>query len=186
MDKIRLAIIGSACRDPAEQKRIRKEHFDWMVETVEIYISEVLETDPSNVILVSGGSAWADHVAVNLYLTGEYAGLNLYFPSEFNHKTKTFKNTHEGRKLNELHEICTATTGYDTLHEIFLATYGKDKARVVVKRGFHPRNTLIAKGCDKLIAFTFNDSTEPKEGGTLDTWKKFTGDKFHLDLSLAE
>lgn len=183
---IRLGVIGTACRDLPEQKRITKDHFDWMIDTVEIYIEQVLETTPDNIILVSGGSAWADHVAVKLYLTGRFAGLHLYLPSEFNHKTKLYKNTHEGRRLNELHQICSATTGYDTLNEIFLATYGKDKAKVTVQRGFGPRNTLIAKGSDHLIAFTFNDAEIPKEGGTMDTWKKFNGDACHFNLGLAD
>src|SRR5690606_1280513 len=33
--------------------------------------------------LVSGGAAWADHVAVKLFLEGKVAGLTLHLPAEF-------------------------------------------------------------------------------------------------------
>jgi len=39
-------------------------------------------------------------------------------------------------------------------------------------KGFHDRNTTVAKGCDYLIAFTFGKGDQPADGGTLDTWKK--------------
>jgi len=39
--------------------------------------------DRSKVILVIGGAAWADHIAVNLYNNGAYPNLELYLPCRY-------------------------------------------------------------------------------------------------------
>jgi hypothetical protein len=49
--------------------------------------------------------------------------------------------------------------------------------------GFHARNSQIAR-CDFMIAFTWGDSSsEPKKGGTYDTWKMSKcKNKVHIPL----
>src|SRR5580765_5330998 len=103
---IRLGIIGTAGRKPEELKLLTKEHMVWMADNVRSYIKEILKTTPDKVVLVSGGSAWADHVAVQLYLEKEFGGLELYLPSKYDAKHQRYVNTHEGRTLNLLHGQC--------------------------------------------------------------------------------
>lgn len=179
---IKLGIVGTSGLDPRDKKKLCAEHMNWMHETVRCYIEHVLKEEPANIILVSGGSAWADHIAVQLYLTDEFAGLELYLPSKFDCKQKKYVNTHEGRKLNMLHGECMDKTGNDVFMELMRAV-SKKKTKVTIQRGFLPRNTLIAKNSEHLIAFTFNPD-DPTSGGTFDTWKKTKhNNKTNFDLS---
>ena len=43
----------------------------------------VEELDLSSAHLVSGGAAWSDHVAVELFLSDEYDGLTLHMPCKW-------------------------------------------------------------------------------------------------------
>lgn len=55
-------------------------------------------------------------------------------------------------------------------------------------KGFHARNTLVARKADYMIAFTFHQGDTPGEkGGTADTWRKAKQldkkHKIHVSLS---
>lgn len=179
---IKLGIVGTSGRNPLDKKKLVKEHMEYMAENVYCYIEHVIKTKPNNIILVSGGSAWADHIAVQLYLTGEFAGLELYLPSRFDPKQKKYINTHEGRTLNQLHAECKEKTGIDVFEDLTRAVT-KKATKIVIQRGFLPRNTLIAKNSDHLITFTFSPN-DPVEGGTFDTWKKTKHDnRTNFDLA---
>ena len=181
--KIRLAVVGVSGQDPLDKKKLCKEHMEYMIENVYCYIENVLHRKPSDIILVSGGSAWADHIAVLLYLKGEFSGIELYLPSRFDPKQKKYINTHEGRTLNQLHTECQEKTGLNVFEDL-TKTVSRKAVKVTIKRRFLARNTLIAKNCDHLIAFTFNPDS-PIKGGTFDTWKKTTHqNKTNFDLSL--
>lgn len=182
--KIKLAIVGVSGNDPLDKKKLCLEHMIYMTTTAMDYIKNVIGTNPSEIILVSGGSAWADHVAVQLYLTGEFAGIELYLPSRFDIKQKKYINTHEGRKLNSLHAECQEKTGVNVFEEL-TKTVSRKAVKVTIQRGFLARNTLISKNCDYLVAFTFNPDS-PQKGGTFDTWKKTTHkNKMNYDLSIV-
>lgn len=173
----RLAIIGTSGRHNSELQVLTTKHMEFMMEKTYEYIETVMNTTPENIILVSGGSAWADHIAIQLYLTKKFAGLELYLPSEFDPKKKRFKNTHEGRRLNFLHEQCQDKTGMPILNEITRVVSSakassNSRVKIIIKRGFIQRNTLISKNNDHLVAFTFSSSDEPNGGGTADTWLK--------------
>lgn len=179
---IRLAIIGTSGRSPNDLKMLTKAHMEWMVNNVKFYIREVLKISPEQIILVSGGSAWADHIAVQLYLGKEFAGIELYLPSRFDAKHQRYINTHEGRKLNALHKQCQEKTDYPVFQEL-ASTVSSKKCKVTIQRGFLPRNTLVARNCDYLIAFTFSKTDTPENGGTLDTWSKTKHqNKIHFSL----
>lgn len=181
---IRLAIVGTSGRNPIDKKRLTLEHIKFVEDNVRCYIEHVLKKKNSEIILVSGGSAWIDYVAVQLFLTKEFGGLELYLPSRFDHKQKKYINTHEGRTLNRLHQECAEITGIDVLHEMTRVITTKG-VKITIKRGFLQRNTLIAKNCDHLLAFTFNPENPdlPSEGGTLHTWNKTTHpNKIHFNL----
>jgi|SRR5579872_589841 len=179
---IRLAVIGTSGRDPKDSVRLELKHLAWMKENVITYISNVINRPTQDIILVSGGSAWADHVAVQLFREGGFGGLELYLPSEFNTKSHIFKNTHEGRELNKIHQHCQDKTGLPIFEELTSVNSKKNGVKIVIQRGFKPRNTLVARGCDHLIAFTF-DLSVPTKGGTLDTWNKVQHqNKLHISL----
>ncbi len=169
----RVAIIGSAGRDKDEGK-FTLELFEKMKEEVVKQITEEWKLETKNVILVSGGSAWSDHVAVSLYKQdpNKWGGLHLYLPCKFPSKGKyytTLKELHSNMKCNSMDDfdlVKKMGAVFDT------SVYG-----------FLQRNTLVAKHCDYMIAFTWN-MFYPKYGGTGDTWSKCKGVKKHIPLSV--
>jgi hypothetical protein len=183
-DLVRIAITGSSARQPEDKKLLMKEHMEWMHNRIRFFI-QLMNLDPKKIMLMSNGSAWADHVAVQLYLTWEFYGIELYLPSKFDIKQRKYINTHEGRKLNELHSYYNQVTGVNPFDELLRAIHGKDRARVTIKRGYKQRNTLMAGNCDYLIAFTFSD-TVPTRGGTVHTWNRYdTYEKIHFNLGFV-
>ena len=179
---IKLAIIGTSGRNPQDANRLELKHLQWMKDNVKVYIENVICKPMNNIILVSGGSAWADHVAVQLFREGGFAGLELYLPSEFNTKAHKYKNTHEGRMLNTLHEQCQNKTGLPIFEDLTSVNSKKNNVKIMIQRGFKPRNTLVARNCDHLVAFTFGN-TIPSSGGTSDTWGKVQHEnKLHISL----
>lgn len=185
-EKVRLSIIGTAGRSINEKKLLNLDRFEFATKIVLDYINNELGLDPFDVILVSGGSSWMDHVAVNLFLGGGFGGLHLYLPSEFNHKQKKFTNTHEGRTLNELHTDFTNSiniiNSFDDLSKVI--TRGpKHGVKITIKRGFFQRNTLVAQNCDHLLAFSFAPDIYSITGGTKNTWDKVKhANKYHYTL----
>lgn len=187
---MRIAIVGSAGRGE-DGSRMSKPVFDAMVEKARDVISR--EGELGDVVLVSGGAAWADHVAVDLYLQahrkGEptLTGLALFLPCPFDLARDTFADTgvpdwrtNPGLSANKYHRDFSRAMGRDTLAELREAILCG--ARVETRNGFHDRNTEVAKA-DVLIAFTWSDGDRPVRGGTLDTWKKCKGKKVHVSLA---
>lgn len=175
----KVAIIGSAGRNE-DAKKMSKELFEAMVTKADRMITSVFKLDKSKVILVSGGSAFADHVAIRLFLNGQFGGLELYLPCDF--KTDSFtESSKEGVYLNKLHTSFSKVVGINSLMDVAkVKTLG---ARLTVSKGFHARNTEVAKS-PFLIAFTFSPGKVPKTGsGTSDTWKKCVGMRLHVSLS---
>jgi hypothetical protein len=181
---IKLAVIGTSGRYDLDSKKLSHKHIIWMMDNIKIYIEEVLNTTCNNVILVSGGSAWADHVAICLYNENNFNGLELYLPTDFNLETKKYCNTHCGCILNDLHAKFTQKTNMNSLKQI-ANIHKNPNVKINILKGFFSRNTAIAKSCDHLVAFTFH-TKNPTKGGTADTWKKFKSqNKLHLDLNYA-
>ncbi len=84
-----------------------------------------------------------------------------------------------GTSSNKLHKQFSDKIGEDTLSHIEIAfTLG---ASCHTHDGFLTRNTEVAKS-QYLVAFTWDDDSEPKKGGTGDTWKKCQGKKKHISL----
>jgi len=135
---------------------------------------------------VSGGAAWADHVAVQLFLAEQmdpdghpFAGLRLFLPAPFILSPKNSKaldtgssdwRVNPGRLMNQLHAQFGAKLAKSTLYDICVAhAFG---AKLLTQgRGFHARNKLIAAEAERVLAFTWGaDSARPKDGGTAHTW----------------
>lgn len=177
-----VAIIGTAGRDrvPTVQE------WDYMLQQA---IENLSPTD----WVVSGGAAWADHIAVQLYLDGLVAGIILHFPAPFfmskyvEHSAKS-----AGSVANYYHKKMSKVLGYDTLAQIseVLSCAVTDKN---VESTFQPaqagyggmfaRNALVAKSATRMLAFTYGTGDVPAKGGTKDTWDKFEGEKKHIPIS---
>jgi len=148
---LRIAIIGTAGRDKTKplNKNLYFKMALRMVEELSIFCDDI--------ILVSGGAALADHLAVTLFLGGYVAGLELCLPCEF----KNGKYADNGSKdwrvnpgyvSNLYHKKFSEALNANTLDEIQQAiTKG---AVVKVGKGFHDRNCDITK-CDRMFAFTW-------------------------------
>jgi len=128
-------------------------------------LHNILPTIPKPWDVQSGGAAWADHVAVSLFLAKQADSLTLYLPAPLD-DGETFLPTYDGR-INYYHSIFSKAMGASTIDGIQRAI--KLGARVEIVEGFHNRNLPVGK-CDVLIASTFGEGDQPKDGGTSHTW----------------
>ena len=183
------AVIGTAGRRDDQQK-ITADHFDFMCG----YALQHLE----NTDCISGGAAWADHVAVVLFNAGYLNSLTLALPCNFVNdcfEGREFRSP--GSTANYYHRLFTQKRGKDSLSEI--ATAIKNGAHTKVYNGFFARNSRVAQAQDLLIAFTFGTKTDTyypgqpgyinagqaglKDGGTAHTWDKSHAlTKMHVNL----
>lgn len=165
-----LAIIGTAGRGP-DGDRLKADPGYWRTMKAVAEIVVVL-TEPTR--LVSGSAAYADHLAVQLYLDGLVPELVLHMPVEW--MGHGFRETggrfDAGRTSNYYHSLFSAAMGLDSLGEIQQAI---ERGAVVHSGsgGFKERNTEIAREADVMLAFTFGDGTQLRDGGTADTWAKY-------------
>lgn len=173
-----VGIIGTAGRDKSQNYTV--DLFNKMVSVCKYMLANLQE-----ITLVSGGAAWADHVAVRLYLDGYVSKLILHLPCNWDNG-KYYDNgssdwrTNPGKMANNYHQKFSQILCTNSLEEINRAI--EKGAEVHIHRGFHARNTLVAK-CDYLIALTWSDTDTPAAGGTLDTWNKCKAQKYHISLS---
>ncbi|KAK5583377.1 hypothetical protein RB653_004970 [Dictyostelium firmibasis] len=174
-----IGVIGTTGRD--KSRPLTSKHFDYMVDAFEQYINKLKEQhkdkiDPNNITLVSGGAAWADHVAVDYFLKNPTTcKLILYLPCLIvGEKTKQYQfdtNHAHGLITNGYHTNFSKQIGRDTIQDIIRAQeFGAILDNSA--EGFKNRNTCIASSSDFLVAFTGVSGPAPLGGGTLDTWKK--------------
>lgn len=185
-----VGIIGSAGRR-SDAKKMTKELFYAMMRKTEALITQRLRLSLSHVRLVSGGAAWADHIAVMEYLEEKVPELSLHLPTEWSQESSSPQfldngnsniYNNPGRSANKLHRQFSDKMGEDTLKHIQDAVHLGAEFRTY--DGFHHRNTGVARESKYLIAFTWNEGATPKkESGTFDTWKKHSGTKIHIPIS---
>lgn len=152
--------------------------------------------------LVSGGAAWADHTAVNLFLNKKLPNLKIFIPCEFiggsfadSGIQDSFKNP--GGTLNYYHRSFQQKTGINSLTEIQIAK-SNGAQLIPTKGGFYGRNAMVAKS-DFLLAMTFGNKQivkgNIKKGGTANTVASYLNrvkkegffDKsYHYDLNCGE
>lgn len=172
-----------------------------MCKEAERVIRDEWKLKPSSVRLVSGGSAWADHVAVDLYLKSrspfhaaapagsastandsKYGGLTLYLPCSIMSSTSVSAPghmfataTHYGKRLNELHRAFSrrakARPGASIGDMMDAKMFGA-VLHTDTKGGFLGRNTRIAEDAQYLLAFTWDQNAPAAGSGTADTWNK--------------
>lgn len=173
----RIAVIGTAGRDKTQPMDLSL----WQAMAADL--RERVAPDDT---LISGGAAWADHLAVHAFLQGWVAQLELYLPAPF--KDSRFQGPHSSSAsaANYYHEKFRRETGVDGLQQLAEAI---SRGAVVDEAppspgysGFYSRNKKVALGCDAALAYTFGPGDEPADGGTLITWKQISGRKQHVSL----
>ncbi len=174
----RIAIIGTAGRKE-DEPLLRPDSFTRMVDAVR----QLLPEGP--VTLVSGGAAWADHVAVALFLENPARfKLVLELPAEFDLKKQAYTETapkngerlygndNPGGTSNHWHRKFREKTGRNSFADIAKAIeLGAD---IRIGNGFFARNSDVASA-DRAIALTFGRGAMLKDSGTADTMGKFLG-----------
>lgn len=121
--------------------------------------------------LISGGAAWSDHIAVNLFLNSTF-DLTLHLPTDFKDgKYKDVSGFKCGDTANYYHKLFSEKLKINSLQQIDNAI--SNLADVEITYGFKQRNTMIAMDSNILLAFTFGNGERLKEGGTKDTMDKF-------------
>ena len=176
----RIAIIGTAGRD--KSKPMTKALWLWMVDHAKGAI-------PVGHHLVSGGAAWADHLAVQLFLDGHASKLTLHLPAPISTIGQGFISVGQdsGGAANYYHRRFSQVIGQDTFLQLLKAIqYGADVTVQLAGNGYQgmfARNKLVARDAEALLAYTFGEGDAPADGGTKDTWDKCrAATKLHVPL----
>jgi hypothetical protein len=187
---VRIGVIGTAGRKD-DANRMNQNLYDAMYG---VLLSHLSQWTGAETTLVSGGAAWADHLAVRAYLDKMSQHLELHFPANFKNSKfiETTADMCPGRVANWYHQKMHHKTNTNSLHQLQRAI--EAGATYDVSSGFHARNHLVGK-VDVLIAFTFGDrnymgsntSAELaglKDGGTAHTWNSSEAPlRIHWDLN---
>lgn len=181
---IRVAVIGSAGRKTDGDKLnaiLYKKIVGDFIKRV-LLIQEPID-------LISGGAAWMDHLAVVAFLKNllNIKSLTLYFPCEWDKENNCFIESYFGGIANYYHRKFACKIGHKrnaSLKQLQKAI-NKGTEIIVNTKGFHARNLQVGD-VDHLIAYTFGESLfEPKDGGTLHTWKNSRAKvKQHIPINL--
>jgi len=189
--RVRVAIIGTAGRGEDVKRMLDKSMYNRMVQKCAQIILDEWKLDPSNLTFVSGGSAWSDHCAVDLFLYDERfkaSQLILYLPCQFKiDKFQDEKSWHTcGQTLNALHATFSTAIKRSTLDDI-----GQIEKRGGVldckNRGFFARNVKVGQVSDYMIALSSSKGVSPNDGGTAHTWKNsktVNTQRKHVSLSI--
>ncbi len=184
---MKIAIIGTAGRNE-DETRLNRDMFHQMVAQVG-KIKSLSETT-----LVSGGAAWADHVAVVTFLLGACASLELHIPCLWDAGNRQYHDTgvrdwktNPGGTSNYYHRKFSTAMGMGENYSLLQIDEAiSDGAKASVGKGFFDRNTAVA-GADALVAMTFGNEGRVADGGTRDTFEKYIKSgktmAYHLDLN---
>lgn len=189
-----ISIIGTAGR-ATDGDRLKKDDFGTMFLAVNRICRELSREKNYEYNLVSGGAAWADHLAVFSFILGIPNKLFLELPCYFTEGGEFLDTgvndykTNPGRTSNYYHQLFSKKTGIDSLLQL-KSVAEKPNCVTSCGEGFFERNSKIAEKSDHCIALTFGDKDVLKDGGTADTMTKFlkkgTGKSFHIDLNTME
>lgn len=175
-----LAVIGTAGRD--KSKPMTKGLWQAMCEDFRGRI------EPGD-HLVSGGAAWADHLAVHAFTQGWVSKLTLFLPAPLGLSGRFVGPPKSSASAaNFYHDRFSREVGIDSLAQILQA---KQMSGVEVTEEFpvpgygsmFARNKKVANLCNAVVAYTFGQGDTPADGGTLNTWKQIRGGaKIHVAL----
>lgn len=181
---ILVSIIGSANRNKEPWTLETYQNMKNLVRSI-LEENKLLELPSMTLILQSGGAAWSDFVAVDLFLdlirTERPAQLLLQLPAKWDAEHKCFvSKTRDGFTSNKYHEWFTKQTNIQSL-ELMHQAMAHPMCLVMTHDGFQARNKWVAN-CQHLIAISvapaaFHDHwkvtppAHPITSGTLQTWK---------------
>lgn len=164
--EVTFSIIGTAGRKD-DGKKLSLPHFNAMCIIASELIDQLSDTSYKITQVVSGGAAWADHVAIKLFLDKKVPKLRLYFPCEWNNGNfKEIQYKDAGSTANYYHKQFQIATHINSLSQIQTAI--NRGAEISCHNGFHARNSFVAKS-DFLLACTFGEENKVKDGGTAHT-----------------
>jgi hypothetical protein len=182
-DTTRIAVIGTAGR----KGQLVMDDFERMKVATLCAIRE-LGYEPENVVLVSGGAPWADHVAVWLFLKGKVAGLRLHLPGTLvTDPERTYlTGTDDCTTFSRYHANFKKTTGLDGMAQIKRAI--EQGATVNEYKGYFQRNKAIAADCKALVAMhtNFRHPSLQTSGGTVYTFKQAKVPKLYIPFRDAK
>lgn len=167
-----IAIIGTAGRDRAWASRMDRALYFAMFADALHRIQTIAQGLP--IRLISGGAAWADHLAVNLFLKGYAAQLTLRLPAPFDPAVPAYRaladNQYDpGSVSNYYHRQFARAVEHDSLADIAEAL-ARPGAESSTHDGFKARNRIVAQEAEWMLAYTWGAGDAPADGGTLHTW----------------
>jgi len=174
-----IAIIGTAGRD--KNKLLTLDLWNRM-------LADARQRTTSTDHLISGGAAWADHLAVTLFLENHVAALTLHLPAPFTSREFVGEFGTSGGASNYYHRLFSNRIGKNTLSDIDLAIQ-KPQCSVTYEpasfgySAMFRRNKLVAAEAELLIAYTFGLLGIPTDGGTSNTWNQCRGQREHVPLT---
>lgn len=152
-------------------------------------LDKAKELIPKGTIGISGGAAWSDHIAVELYRQGHLHDLILHLPSPINGNLFKGRFGSAGAAANYYHKLFSEVIGVDSIRQITEAIetgiqYTSQEPNTGLRAMF-VRNSIVAKEADLktlTVAFTWSrDGLE--DSGTKHTWDLIKqGDKIHVSL----
>lgn len=183
---MKLAVIGTAGRKD-DAPKMSKQLYDAMYDKLVLVIGHIKQYGPEPVTgLVSGGAAWADHLAVTHFMKAKNASfraiyglekttLKLHLPCRFVIVKNEFEDngnrdfrTNPGEILNHYH----SKMPFNSLEQIATAM-DTDGCTTVCGDGLKGRNSRIAEEADAVVAFTFGNGRTLKPGGTEHTMQEY-------------
>lgn len=185
MTTTKVGIIGTSGRQGLHQQLSEELFEDMLVRARQLIVDE-WQLKPAQVELVSGGAAWADHVAVRLFASKEFAGLTLHLPTRWDPVTRRFTESNKtGQTANYYHRLFSDTLHIDSWAELQAAM--TEGAKVLDHYdGFFDRNNGVTR-VDYMMAFTLaTGDAPPQRSGTHYTWARCrlpADKKRHLSLA---
>lgn len=173
-----IAVIGTAGRDKSKPMTAPL----WVA-----MVNDATSRIPEGSELVSGGAAWADHLAVELFLLGHAKRLRLHLPAPFA-TCDAFAGGYgtAGGAANFYHQAFSKATGKKTIREIATACHkGAEFTMQPEAPGmsaFFARNAVVAAEASACFAYTWGEGSEPSDGGTKNTWGQIKGTRVHVSL----
>jgi hypothetical protein len=182
---MRITIIGDSGRFNSE--KMDRSLYDKMYTKVD-RIMEEYYTEGASLHLVSGGLAWAEHIAVQMFLEGMVDSLTLYFPVAWNDGIFFSRGPNKpGKLINAYHKKFGKVLGRNTHKDIAEAI--SIGAKVISPSGkltgpsnrTYLRNNYLAD-VDTLITMTWEDGRYPVHGSVGYTWRNSKAKKIHIPL----
>lgn len=170
-----VSVIGTAGRG----RPLCSSHYDWMVAKA---LGHIKKED----VVISGGAAWADHVAISLFLMKKVNKLVLHLPAALDLEKQQFAGDSKspGGIANYYHRRFSLAMGGDENQSLktLCSLVENPQVKMTVSAGFHARNGLVARQSQLMLAFTFGEGDQPLDGGTSHTWGLASCKKIHYSL----